>query len=539
MTALPALSTPQDALDALDTTPGLTVYIGGILTDVVSYSAEHRVGRSAVGRLNLLLPVDDHVVPGAAVEVQAGHNDLIGTVFSGFIPNDSHALSMRGAVADVQIVGWSKLLDEDNWETITFTGPVALDAVFTALCEHMDVPSYIAEPPVYSDGTTPVELGGNDRIDGGIVTFREQQSLLSQIQRMANDYGAYVQDDPSGPVSLRMVTGLPNTDPVFAVEEGVHLASAQRDRDYSAIINYWDVEGQEYEDEFGALIPIRSRPSVVPDDPRIWPDGVRRRGLQSSDIVRQDQADAIRQRLEIDTSEPDVTVRWTGIGLPGIAPGDVVTVTAPTVGIDGTYWLMSMRQAYSVREGFAATFEAWAGAGSALPSLIERSELVIDDAVSHLGDEYVGWYAKPTANGVRKTWPFTLTDRATHASVRCYAHSWNSQLSGGQNKDLNVSKWEVWEEGASRTADQPVASGTLPVMNENYNQRPNFSLFTVVGDVVTNPGHWTQTAVSLSRLEPGDYELDFVCGRAAGYDDGEVRRIRLELWAATEPAVIP
>lgn len=538
MTALPSLSTPQAALDALDTSPSLTVYIGGVLTDVVSYSGDHARGRSAVGRLQLLLPVDDHVVPGAAVEVQAGHNDLIGTVFSGFIPNDAHALTIRGAVADVQIVGWSKLLDEDNWETIAFTGPVALDAVFAALCEHMDVPSYTADPPTYIDGTTPVELGGNPQIDGGVETFREQQSLLAQLQRKANDYGYYIQDMPWGPVSLRQISGMPNTDPVIAVEEGVHLVSARRDRDYSAIVNYWDIQGQEYEDEFGALIPIRSRPDEVPFDERIRPDGVRRRGIRSSDIVREDQAEAIRQRLEIDTSEPEITVSWTGIGLPGIGPGDVVSVTAPTVGIDGDYWLLSMRQTFSIRDGFAATFEAWAGSGEALPSLVERSELVIDDNVSHLGDEYVGWYAKPTANGTRKTWDFTLTEKASHANVRCYAHSWNSQLSGGQNKDLNVSKWEVWEAGASRTADQPVASGTLPVMNENYNQRPDFSIFTVVGDVVTNAGYWTQTAVPLSRLDPGDYELDFVCGRAAGFDDGEVRRIRLELYAANDPAVI-
>lgn len=537
-----SLATPQAALDALDTRPTLTVYIAGIVTEVVDYSGDHGVGVSAVGRLRLLLPLPNHVVPGASVEVQAGHNDLVGTIFSGYIPSEAAGLSMRGATVDMPIRGWSKLMDEDNWEDLSFEGPLPLETLFVTLAERMQVPSYIADTAVYVDGVTPVMLGGNSRIDEGLVTVKSQQSPLSQGRRMADDYGYKIHDLPSGAVAQALVAGLPNTEPVIVLREGVHLASVGRDTDHDTIVNYWDVQGQEYEDDFGAKVPIRSRPATVPYDPRIKPDGVRRKGHKSSDIVRQDQADAIRQRLEIDTSEPETIVSWSGIGLPGIAPGDVVEIHAPTVGVSGRYWLMTMKQVFSVREGFAGSFTAWAGAGTALPSLVERTEIVIDDGVWHLGDEYVAWYRNPSPQGIRKSWPFTLPTKATHVNIRAYGHSWNSQLSAGQNKDLNTSKWEIHQAGADRNAEgyRPVDSGSLPVMAENYLQRPNFSRFVtdpVTGDV-TDPGKWAPTAVSLSRLDPGDYVLDFVCGKGAGYDDGEVRRIRLEVFGANEPAPV-
>lgn len=536
------LASPQAALDALHTTPTLTVYIGGVLTEVVDFSADYQWKRSAVGRLTLLLPVGDHVVPGAEVEVQAGHNDLAGTVFSGYIPDEDAALSMRGATLTVTIWGWSKLLDEDNWEDLAFDGPTPLDGLFVALAERFAVPSYVADRPVYVDGVTPVMLGGNQRIDEGRTTVKAQQSPLSQLQRLANDYGYSLHDAPQGPVALKQMSGLPNTAPVVTFTEGQHLVSVSRSTDYSGIVNYWDVQGQEYENEFGEPTPIRSRPATVPYDARIRPDGVRRKGHRSNDIVRQDQADAIRQRLEIDTSEPETVVSWTGIGLPGIAPGDVVAVDAPTTGISGSYWLTRMRLVFSVREGFAGSYEGWAGAGTAHPSLQERTELVIDDAVSHLGDEYVAWYAVPSPSGIRKLWPFTLTEKATHASVRSYNHSWNSQLSGGANKDLNTSKWEIWPAGANVNDPEarPETSGTLPVMNEDYLRRPNFSAFDVdpITGEVTDPHEWTETAVPLDRLDPGNWELHFVCGKGAGYDDGEVRRIRLVLFGANDPAVL-
>lgn len=535
-----SLATPQDAMDALDTSPVLAVYVGGVLTDVETYSGDHRVGRTAVGSLSLPLPVPGHVTPGALVEVQAGHNDLVGTVFAGMIPRQEAALSMRGATLDVALHGWSAVLAEPELEDMVFDGPVTLDAVFVAVCERKGIPAYIADRPVYPDGVTAVTLGGNLQVNEGKVTIKADQSPLAQLQRMAADYATYIFDIPQGPVVLKQVSGLPNTAPVIALQEGVHLVSISHDHDIRDVVNYHDVQGVVYEDQFGGLVPVRSRPESYEPDPLIA-GGVRRRPMRSSDIVRQDQADAIRQFLEINASDPSRPVACAGVGVPGIAPGDVVQVESTTVGTTGSYWLMGLRQAFSVRSGFAATYDLRAGTGQAMPSLIERTEIVIDDAVWHGGDEYVAWYANPAPQGQRKTWPFSLPQKATHVNIRAFAHSWNSQLQGGANTDLNTSKWEIWPSGADRDADgaRPETSGTLPVMNEDYALQPDFDEFVVDDDGnVVDPGHWSQTAVSLSRLDPGDWELDLVCGKGAGIDDGEVRRIRMEVWAASDPAEV-
>lgn len=534
------LTTIQDALDARWTRPSLTVYVGGVLTRVVSFEADFGVGETAGGSLVIPLPAGDHVVPGAEVEVQAGHNDLVGTVFSGFIPNQTGSLSVRGKLLTAQLRGWSAYLTEPERDDLVYQGPIGLDAVFVDLCQRKDVPSYIADRPTYVDGVTPVKLGGNTQYEDGTITIKADQSPLSQLQRMAEDYGYPIGDIPQGPVRLSRVSGMPNAAPVVTLREGVHLRSVTRGNDIRGIINEHDVQGVVYEDEFGVQVPIRSRPLVVELDDRI-PGGRRKKVTRSNDIVRQDQADAIRQRLEMDTSEADTPVTWEGVGVPGLAPGDVVEVISQTVGASGLYWLMRMRLRYDQRGGFTGSYDGWAGAGEALPSLVERTWIPIQTGVTHLGDEYVGWYAVPSPQGLRKSWPFTIPAKATHVAVRGWGHSWNSQLSAGANKDLSTSKWDVHADGADRNEEnyRPVASGTMRVMPENYLQRPDFTRFTVdaEGDV-TDAGYWLPFACPLKSLEPGDYDLEFVVGKGAGYDDGEVRLFGLDVYGANEPAEV-
>ena len=110
---------------------------------------------------------------------------------------------------------------------------------------------------------------------------------------------------------------------------------------------------------------------------------------------------------------------------------------------------------------------------------------------------------------------------------------------------LTVTRWEVWPPGASRDAEgaRPELSGTMPHMPERYFERPNFKVFTTdpkkqPGDdgYVIDRGEWAPFAVKLGRLDPGNWELDIVCGEKAGYDDGEIAAVFLEVFGTTEAA---
>src|SRR5690606_28180638 len=75
-----------------------------------TYSGQHGVGTTATGTLTLPLPVPATSTPGASAEGRAGHDDFIGTVFSGCIPVAEKALSLRGTILTAQLVGASSRL---------------------------------------------------------------------------------------------------------------------------------------------------------------------------------------------------------------------------------------------------------------------------------------------------------------------------------------------------------------------------------------------------------------------------------------------
>jgi hypothetical protein len=129
------------------------------------------------------------------------------------------------------------------------------------------------------------------------------------------------------------------------------------------------------------------------------------------------------------------------------------------------------------------------------------------------------------------TWDFTIDDRATAVNVRGLHHGTNSQLIGGVNTDIEVTKWEVWLPGSDFDDDEqrPERSGNMPIVDENLLQRLDY-------DDLDN---WAPFAINLRNLDAGNYTLRLVSGVKAGPDDFEVRDVILEVYGVVEPVILP
>lgn len=525
-----SLASPQGVLDALDTDLRLSVWIGGVLTDVLSVSGQHSVDAAkAVAKVVLPLPRPDWVVPNATVEIQAGHNDYVGTVFSGYVPEWEGAISERGRLLTLSVDGWSGLLAEPDRYDWEMQGPVSARSVFVALCERKGVPSYIAETVLAPDGQTEIMLGGNQQIDDGKVIFKGGSSPLATFSRLVEAFGYRVYDTPSGAVKLSRVSGAPNADPVVTFRDGVHLLDASRQYSVRDVVTYYDVHGPTYEDAFGAKVPIRSIPTVDIADPAVI-GGHRYRKVSNSDLVRQDLADAARNILETDGGA-DAPVRWKAVGTPGLSVGDAVAIADSTdLEADGIYWLLGMD--WAVDDAYVATYRGWRGGGTALPSLVDKVTIPIQTAPTHLGDEYVPWYAVPSPYGTERVWTITLPDKVSVANVVGYAHGANSQyVDGAPVDDLAVTKWAIWKAGTDRNdkKNKAESSGTMPPMAEDYALRRPY------GSGLT---WWSRFAINLRSVEAGSYDLVLTCGDNAGVDDFEVQQVALDLYGTVEPAVV-
>lgn len=525
-----SFSTPQQVLDARDTDLQYAVWIGGVLTRTLTADGGQDVDRVvSTCTIELELPRPAWVVPNAEVEVQAGHNDLVGTVFSGFVPEWSGSISSRGRLLTLTVDGWCARLQEPDRYDWEVQGPVSARSVFAMLCERKGVPSYISEAVTTVDGLSEIMLGGNLRIDDGKLIFRGGESPLATFNRHIKPHGYRVYDTGTGAIKLSRVSGSPNTSPMVTFADGKHLLDGTRSYSVRTNVSYNDLNGPTYEDEFGGKVPIRSIPTEDVADPEII-GGHRYRKTTNSDLVRQDLADNARQVMEIDGGA-QAPVRWKAAGVPGLSPGDVVAIADTTdLEADGIYWLMGIDWRID-ESGYTATYRGWRGGRTALPSLVDRVVVPIQTAPTHLGDEYVGWYAVPSPYGTERVWSLTLPDKVSVANIRGYHHSTNSQLVDGVSTDLQVTKWAIWKAGTDRTNkdNKAESSGSMPRLPEDYElQHPYGAGLT----------WWSPFAVNLRSAEAGSYDLVLTCGDAEGKDDFEVQGVYAELFGTVEPALV-
>lgn len=534
-------STPQQALDALDTRPQGEVYIDGVTVDAISWSSQTDVDSTATSRISLALP--STVADNAVVQVQAGHNDLIGTMYSGRVPSWEKNATNRGNLLDVRAAGWSSLLAYRSRFDLSFDGPISPAALFDSLCSRYGVPAYIADDVTDPTGTIAVTIGGNPNIDGGRVVMKASQTPLSFLRDACEPFGYRVYDTEDGILRLSRFSGLPVGDPVVTFTEGVHPFSMRYSYDIGGIVNYPDINGQTYEDEWGASVPIRAFPATVVSDDRIpVNDGVNYRDIRNSLLVTQQQAEIALAVYQNDNAAPSTLVRWDAIAVPGMSVGDVVALDFSTVGVEGVYWLQSM-DIKAEGSALTASYTAWSGAGIAMPAGRNVNTTRIQTGVTHLGDETRSNYAVPTPSGLTMVWPITIPDRATALTLTFWHHGTNSQVVGGVETDLEVSSFEVWPDGVDMDDEdnRPELSGKLAILSEELRLSRNYSTFTVASDgtTVTDPGFWKPGKVNLDRLDAGDYNVRLRAGEKNGFDDFEMRLIDLLVYGTNEPLIIP
>lgn len=533
MTALPTFATPQAALDALDTTCRSLAYVGGVTVDLVSWSAQFDVNSAtATATIVTSLPRPAAVQSNAVVEIQGGHNDLVGTLFHGRLPRWEAAMQERGDLLTLRPVGWTSLLTYRERFDLVYDGPITIRALFDSLCDRRGVPSYRADPVLDTTGSVEIALGGNPDSRGGKVTIPASQSPLSWLNSAVDLFGYRVYDTPDGTVRLSRVSGIPTTAPVVTFAEGVQVLGATGSYDISGVVNYPDVEGVTYEDRWGASVPIRAFPGTVEASPHVpVNDGVAYLPIRSSHLVTQQLAEFALQVALIDRNAPHQPVRWESVAVPGVGVGDVVAIESETVEVSGSYWLVGLDLTGSRDGALTATWDGWRGSGEAAAPGTNVVVTTIQSAPIHLGNETLAHYADPVPNGTSATWPIEIPDRATAVTVGGLAHGVNSQIVDGVESDLEVSKWQVWLPGSDYDDDsqRPVATGTMPSMPEDLAAHKDY----------TNLANWSPFAVNLNRLDAGSYVLRLVCGTKSDVDDFEVRDVELRVHGTNEPVVVP
>jgi hypothetical protein len=539
-----AFATPQDVLSAGYTETRHTVYIGGVMTTVDSYDTQHRAGRMATATLSIPLPVGDHIVPNAEVEIWDGHNNLMGRRFWGRLPAWNKAITSSGNFMTLKPVGWSSLLAYRERFDLVFDGPITLSAIFDSVCSRRRVPSYRADTVLDDTGVIEVSLGNNPYIDEGKVTIPAAQGPLDWLNNEAEPYGYRVYDDDLGTVRLSRISGEASGDPVVNFAESIGLIEASQDYDISDVTNYWEVQGPEYEDDIGRSVPIRAIPAAITSDPLIpVNDGVNYQQYRNGNLTTQQLAEIVRNRLEIDYSTPQEPVRWSSVAIPGLTVGDTVSITSETLDITQNFWVMAV-DVTNDEGGLVATYEGWRGGGSPLPAGVDRVVIPIQSSAIHLGDETVSWYSHPAPQHLGEDyeyyWDFTIPKRATAVNVLFRVHGSNSQFIGGINEDISVSKFELWDKGAPDYGEEdarPHASGTLPVLDENYAQRYHYA---------TDDSKWSPGAIALRGFdeEEVNVRLKLISGEnseatAGPMDDFEVKNVEVEIFGTVEPVVIP
>jgi hypothetical protein len=527
-----ALVKPQDVLDARYTELRYILRIGDVITDSFSADYQHDTNAdTSTATIELELPRPPHVVPNAVVEIQAGWNNYVDTRFSGYIPKWTGSVSESDYRLMVSAVGWASRLAYADRFDLVFPGPITIRDLFNALCRRRRVPAYLADAVTNPDGTVEIALGGNPGVDDGQVVIRGGTTPLTFLNTACEPFGYRVYDTPGGIVRLSRISGTPVGEPVATFTEG-HLDAGDlevvsRGFDITTKVNYHDVRGPEYEDAYGAIIPIRSIAEDVPFDPDLWPEGFRYKRTQLSLLVTQEMADIARQVLEIDTREAHAPVSWSAIGLPGVSIGDVVAVNAASVEAAGSLWLTGMDESIDGGD-FTARYTGWAGGGEPLPHGQDKIEIPLQTEPLHLGDEYVAWYSHQEPQGREASWTFTIPERATAVNIRFWHHGTNSQLvDGGAVDDLTVSRWELWRPDAG-DPEKAESSGNIAPVAENYElQLPYWDGLT----------YWTPGAVSLRGTDAGEVTIKLVAGDNAGGDDFEVQLVVAEIYGSREPAL--
>ena len=314
-------------------------------------------------------------------------------------------------------------------------------------------------------------------------------------------------------------------------EAGVNCFRLSHSRDLDSMANYIEVLGARYTAADGGVTAIRAIPDAVPFAEELAPRGWRQYTASSQTIVTDQQAQWVRQALEVDRAAPYEVITWDTWGKPDLQPGDVVTVHAPDfhdITVED-YWLLDIDQSVN-SQGYIATLTAWRGAGTALRAGNDcRTDAVPGDTVIHAGTQTISYYRDPSPDSVRdktddgkpddKRWivsiPITVTD-ADYSSLRLLGkcHGTNSIKNRTTITGSCVEVWQLEDptqpEGAENELRR-VGSLDLPTCDEEVSKRRDYG---------SSYKFWTDFSLPLpGSLKQGAAKLVVVCGIS---DSGEV-----------------
>jgi hypothetical protein len=503
---------------------GRELPVQGILTD---HDVDHPVG---VGTITLPTPRPPGLDLGAPVTIYAGFDGDTIHIFSGTIAEDKAAISQQGGLVRVELEGSAKRLFYAQHQNMVMTGPLSLSNIFRALCKARGVPRYFSDSTFAPDGVT-VTFGGVSVVDGGNIIVKKDSSPGDVITRFARLYGYRMYDRPDGMVRQKKISGLPVGDVMRAYVEGgpsSNVIDVTQDRTLKGAANYIEVLGAQYTAADSSEVAVRSIPATVPFDARFGPSGVNRFSVNDSSILTNARADRVRNVHEIDMSTPHQRWSWTSTGDPFLLPGDVVSMTSPSVGSNTAMWLMRVSHSIS-RQGWTTSMEGWSGAGTAQPAGNDCvTQTLVGTQGFHIGNEYLSHYRNPNPAGPEKTIPFTVLEDYSTLTVRYDGHGCNSFV---RNTESTASRFEIWQ-----TIDgvyKRVASGEMPRQDENLEQRYPYS----------QDKYWqTNIVIALSgSLKAGGADLKMISGRDSSVgdnDDYEVKNVRLTTCGIGEPVIV-
>jgi hypothetical protein len=504
------------------------VLIDGIQTDVEAITVTHDVDTPiATGSITVRTPRPDHIQLGRPVRIDAGYDGQVFPIFRGHTQDDQANYDDGGSTLRVEIVGWANKLWYPQPTERKILGSVSLKDIFNAFCAAYGVPWYHADDTLMPNGAN-VFFGGVPEIDDAYVVVKAGDKAGDVISRWARLYGYRLYDQPNGTIRLKKISGLPVGTPVANYVQGENVLSVGQRRTLDGVANMWEVYGAKYVAADNTDKVIKSIPASYINDYRMGPFGVTVGRISDPAIVHDIRADWVRNVAEIDRSLPIFRWSWQTTGEPERMPGEVVTVTSPTVGGQQTpVWLMRVSHSITDR-GWTTSMEGWAGSGTAQPAGNDCTyQTLVGNGGFHLGNEYLWHYRRPNPDGLTKDIPFTVPADYSTLAARGYAHGTNSFM---QTTGSTASRFEIWQ-----TVDgtyKSVASGELPSLAENLSKRLNYSIDST----------WDTFAIPLrGSLKAGSAVLKIISGRdsAVGdYDDFEVRDLTLETCGVGTPAVI-